>query len=47
MNDISADKKIYELDINELQSNPLQPRGVITPDSLTDLVESIPRTRTT
>jgi ParB family chromosome partitioning protein len=33
--------RIYELDINQLQSNPLQPRGVITPESLTDLVESI------
>lgn len=33
--------KIYELETNQLQSNPLQPRGVITPDSLTDLVESI------
>src|SRR6266571_323524 len=33
--------KLYELDVYELQSNPLQPRGVITPDSLTDLVESI------
>lgn len=33
--------QIYELEINQLQSNPLQPRGVITPDSLTDLVESI------
>lgn len=33
--------KIYELETNHLQSNPLQPRGVITPDSLTDLVESI------
>src|SRR5664279_4832211 len=32
---------IYELEISQLQSNPLQPRGVITPDSLTDLVESI------
>ncbi len=32
---------IYELEIHQLQSNPLQPRGVITPDSLTDLVESI------
>src|SRR6266487_3477777 len=32
---------IYELETNHLQSNPLQPRGVITPDSLTDLVESI------
>ncbi len=33
--------KIYELETNQLQSNPLQPRGVITQDSLTDLVESI------
>ena len=33
--------KIYELDTAQLQSNPLQPRGVITHDSLTDLVESI------
>ncbi len=32
---------IYELETTHLQSNPLQPRGVITPDSLTDLVESI------
>jgi ParB family transcriptional regulator, chromosome partitioning protein len=33
--------QLHELDINQLQSNPLQPRGVITPESLTDLVESI------
>ncbi len=33
--------QVYELDTNQLQSNPLQPRGVITPESLTDLVESI------
>src|SRR5882724_3800931 len=39
--DNQAIDKIYELEINQLQSNPLQPRGVITPDSLTDLVESI------
>ncbi len=32
---------IYRLETVNLQSNPLQPRGVITPDSLTDLVESI------
>jgi len=30
-----------ELNINELQPNPLQPRGVIKPDELIDLVESI------
>ncbi|HUD44019.1 MAG TPA: ParB/RepB/Spo0J family partition protein [Patescibacteria group bacterium] len=33
--------RIFELNINELQSNPLQPRGVITQESLADLVESI------
>lgn len=33
--------RIYELEISQLQSNPLQPRGVITPESLTDLAESI------
>ncbi|MCX6817209.1 MAG: ParB/RepB/Spo0J family partition protein [Candidatus Beckwithbacteria bacterium] len=32
---------IIELDIVELQANPLQPRGMITPDSLMDLVDSI------
>jgi ParB family chromosome partitioning protein len=37
----TAISQIHELGTNELQSNPLQPRGVITPDSLTDLVESI------
>ena len=30
-----------QLPIDELQSNPLQPRGVITPESLVDLVDSI------
>lgn len=29
------------LSINSLQPNPLQPRGTITPDSLTDLIDSI------
>ena len=32
---------ISQLDINEIQANPLQPRGMITPDSLMDLVDSI------
>lgn len=32
---------IHLLPTNHLQSNPLQPRGVITPESLTDLAESI------
>src|SRR5947209_12937419 len=39
--DNQQDNKIYALQTNELQSNPLQPRGVITPESLNDLVESI------
>lgn len=33
--------QLTELETNQLQSNPLQPRGVILQDSLTDLVESI------
>jgi ParB family chromosome partitioning protein len=41
MDNLTATDKIYELETSQLQSNPLQPRGVITPDSLTDLVESI------
>lgn len=32
---------ITELDINLLQSNPLQPRGLLTPESLTELMDSI------
>src|SRR3989344_8587082 len=32
---------VTELDTNVLQANPLQPRGVITSESLSDLVESI------
>jgi ParB family chromosome partitioning protein len=32
---------IHILETNQLQSNPLQPRGVILQESLTDLVESI------
>ncbi|EKD56459.1 MAG: hypothetical protein ACD_58C00181G0002 [uncultured bacterium] len=33
--------EIVELPIDQLQANPLQPRGTIIPESLTDLVESI------
>lgn len=33
--------QIFELEIDMLQPNPLQPRGLITPDSLTELVDSI------
>jgi len=35
------DENIVSLDIDSLQANPLQPRGMITPDSLMDLVDSI------
>jgi ParB family chromosome partitioning protein len=34
-------KQIIDLEVNSLQSNPLQPRGVITPESLVELVDSI------
>ena len=33
--------QITELDIDNLQPNPLQPRGNLTPESVADLVESI------
>ncbi len=39
-NSLPADTLI-QLETNQLQSNPLQPRGVITQESLVDLVESI------
>lgn len=32
---------VIELEISQLQANPLQPRGMIVPDSLMDLVDSI------
>lgn len=34
-------ERIFELEVNILQSSPLQPRGIITPESLTELVDSI------
>ncbi len=34
-------ERIFELDITLLQANPLQPRGLISPDSLQELVDSI------
>ena len=36
-----TEEKIFELDINLLQANPLQPRGLITPESLAELAESV------
>lgn len=35
------DKQVIELETNLLQANPLQPRGVISPESLQELAESI------
>src|SRR5260221_7059620 len=35
------EERLYELDTNTIQLNPLQPRGVISPASLTELVDSI------
>src|SRR3989344_6935779 len=35
------DEQIYELEIDLLQPNPLQPRGLISPDSLAELAHSI------
>ncbi len=36
-----TDGKIHELETNMLQANPLQPRGIIVPESLQELVDSI------
>lgn len=33
--------RVFELDIGLLQANPLQPRGIISPESLQELVNSI------
>lgn len=35
------DEQIYELEIDLLEPNPLQPRGLIAPESLSELAESI------
>lgn len=34
-------EEVVQIAIDELQPNPLQPRGVITPESLVDLIDSI------
>ncbi len=34
-------EEVIQLEINQVQPNPLQPRGAITPESLVDLVDSI------
>jgi len=40
MNDLDK-KHIVEISVDQLQANPLQPRGIITPESIADLVGSI------
>lgn len=35
------EEQIHELELDLLQPNPLQPRGLITPESLSELAESI------
>src|SRR3989304_9146944 len=39
--DTDSAEKLTELEVSMLQSNPLQPRGIISPESLTELVDSI------
>jgi ParB family chromosome partitioning protein len=34
-------QQVIDLEIDSLQANPLQPRGIITPESLVDLVDSV------
>lgn len=34
-------KQIDQIPVDQLQPNPLQPRGVVTPESLVDLIDSI------
>ncbi len=41
MDNVNSQDQIYELEVDVLQSNPLQPRGVISPSSLNELIDSI------
>ncbi|MDP2585374.1 MAG: ParB/RepB/Spo0J family partition protein [Candidatus Levybacteria bacterium] len=41
MDNTNTQNEIHELEINMLQANPLQPRGVISPQSLNELIDSI------
>lgn len=41
MDEGQRDDKLTELEVNMLQSNPLQPRGLISPDSIAELADSI------
>lgn len=38
---MGSSREVIDIEIDSLQSNPLQPRGLITPESLVDLVDSI------
>jgi len=38
---MTTSDKLMQMDINLIQPNPLQPRGTILPNSLTDLMDSI------
>lgn len=38
---MDSSDQIFELDTNILEPNPLQPRGLITPESLAELAESV------
>lgn len=41
MSTTNRDKKIVEIPVEQLQPNPTQPRGVITPESIMELSDSI------
>lgn len=41
MDEDLSSEQVYVLDIELLQANPLQPRGIITPESLAELADSI------
>ncbi|MFC1711936.1 ParB/RepB/Spo0J family partition protein [Patescibacteria group bacterium] len=41
MTTVQNDKKITNLDITQLQPNPTQPRGIISPESIMELSDSI------
>lgn len=41
MDNNDSTDQVFELDITLLEPNPLQPRGLITPESLAELAESI------
>src|SRR2546422_8767060 len=38
---MDTEERIFELEISMLSANPLQPRGIISPESIADLAESI------